>query len=159
MYETHRRGMWRRNHAGKRYAERQEKKGITKLLTTIHSGREDPQTSTNNNPAEPLTRGHDGLLRSSGGLDIKSLSSGSYSAPSGSDQSSFPPGTLATALHDETTFGTESSSRFDLSMQNFDIATDPIKIHDPIEMGLISRPSAQILFEGYVHDEKPRSPD
>ncbi|KAG8672136.1 hypothetical protein FPOAC1_005397 [Fusarium poae] len=128
MYETHRRGMWRRNHAGKR---------------------EDPQTSTNNNPAEPLTRGHDGLLRSSGGLDIKSLSSGSYSAPSGSDQSSFPPGTLATALHDETTFGTESSSRFDLSMQNFDIATDPIKIHDPIEMGLISRPSAQILFEGF----------
>ncbi|KAH6992968.1 hypothetical protein EDB82DRAFT_498195 [Fusarium venenatum] len=34
-------------------------------------------------------------------------------------------------------------------MQNPNSTTNPVKNHDPIEMGLISRPSAQILFEGF----------
>ncbi|KAL6917174.1 hypothetical protein FSST1_008669 [Fusarium sambucinum] len=128
IYETHRRGMWRRNHVGKR---------------------EDPQNSTNNNPAEPLAGGHDALLLNNEVPGFNNRTSGSYSAHSGSDLSLFTPGTLGTTLDTETTLGTKSYNRLDLLMQRPDSTTNPTKNNDPIDMGLISRPSAQILFEGF----------
>ncbi|CAG1992201.1 unnamed protein product [Fusarium graminearum] len=105
--------------------------------------REDLQNATDVNVPEP------DLLSNTQRLGFENQGSGSNSAPSGSDQSPFTPGTLRAALDAETTFGTESSSQFDLFMRTFDQKTNLTKNHDPIEMGLISRPSAQILFEGF----------
>ncbi|CAG1977784.1 unnamed protein product [Fusarium graminearum] len=130
VYETHRRGQWRRDITGKR---------------------EDLQNATDVNVPEP------DLLSNTQRLGFENQGSGSNSAPSGSDQSPFTPGTLRAALDAETTFGTESSSQFDLFMRTFDQKTNLTKNHDPIEMGLISRPSAQILFEGIFQPQSHRT--
>ncbi|QPC70491.1 hypothetical protein HYE68_001243 [Fusarium pseudograminearum] len=125
-----RRGQWRRDVTGKR---------------------EDLQNSTNDNVPEP------DLLPNNQRPAFENQGSGSNSALSGSDQSPFMPGTLRAALDAEATFGTDSSGQFDLFMRTFDQTTNLTKNQDPIDMGLISRPSAQILFEGIFQPQSHKT--
>ncbi|RGP69153.1 hypothetical protein FSPOR_4868 [Fusarium sporotrichioides] len=107
------------------------------------------QHSANDNLPQSLTGGHNALLAVNEKRGSQNRDSGSYSAPEGYDQSPFTPGSLGAALDAEATFGMEPTSQFDLLMQTFHSTTNSTKSHDPIEIGLISRPSAQILFEGF----------
>ncbi|KPA37370.1 hypothetical protein FLAG1_09813 [Fusarium langsethiae] len=107
------------------------------------------QHSANDNLPQSLTGGHNALLAVTEKRGSQNRVSGSYSAPEGYDQSPFTPGTLRAALDAGATFGMEPTSQFDLSMQTFHSTRNSTKSHDPIEIGLISRPCAQILFEGF----------
>ncbi|WKT43885.1 hypothetical protein QSH57_008738 [Fusarium oxysporum f. sp. vasinfectum] len=154
VYESHRRGLWRRDQTGRREERaRPEDEHIEELPST--SG---PAASHHLLPG-PTVQSADPVpdFQTS---SFQSRASESVSASSRSDQSPFTPASfvtnsqdtrglsLAAALDPDRSVDREPRSHLDELPQSNQETADMPRKDDPVDMGLISRPSAQYLYEG-----------
>ncbi|EWZ78270.1 hypothetical protein FOWG_17420 [Fusarium oxysporum f. sp. lycopersici MN25] len=155
VYESHRRGLWRRDQTGRREERaRPADEHIEELPST--SG---PAASHHLLPG-PTVQSADPVPNFQTS-SFQSRASESVSASSRSDQSPFAPASfvtnsqdtrglsLAAALDPDRSVDREPRSHLDELPQSNQETADMPRKDDPIDMGLISRPSAQYLYEGF----------
>ncbi|ENH62828.1 Protein priB [Fusarium oxysporum f. sp. cubense race 1] len=132
VFESHRRGLWRRDVSG-----RSQRFSDTQVFQA---------------PDLPNRRN-----------SYQNRAPESVSASSRSDQSPFTPASfvanyqdtrglsLGAALNSDRSVEGEAGGSMDMLLQhNLPEAVNPPRKHDPVDMGLISRPSAQNLYEGLL---------
>jgi hypothetical protein len=130
VYELHRRGQWLRDHTGRR-AERQHP------------------------PPEHAGGDQGDLVLQIQRPGLESRASGSYSVSPRSEQSSFTPGALDTALDIEGSSDITMTNGFDIQQLSMEVTANMPTTQDPIELGLISERAAQVLYETFFRHFNP----
>ncbi|KAJ9414106.1 hypothetical protein FOXG_20646 [Fusarium oxysporum f. sp. lycopersici 4287] len=153
VFESHRRGLWRRDVSGRR--EDRARPIEEPMEDGLASGSSGSQRFSDTQVFQALDLPN---RRNS----YQNRAPESVSASSRSDQSPFTPASfvanyqdtrglsLGAALNSDRSVEGEAGGSMDMLLQhNLPEAVNPPRKHDPVDMGLISRPSAQNLYEGF----------
>ncbi|SCN70853.1 unnamed protein product [Fusarium fujikuroi] len=153
IFESHRRGLWRRDVSGRREDRARPVEEVTEdgLASGSSGSQRFSDTQAFQAPDLPGRR-----------YSYQNRAPESVSASSRSDQSPFTPASFAmnyqdtrglslgAALNSDRSMEGDPGSSLDTFLQhNLPEAMDSPRTRDPVDLGLISRPSAQNLYEGF----------